>query len=102
MNTRNINYSLKNIPVPSQSAYLKCLVDKVESFVKRLRWRVFWYERKLQASENDNQPPRNPAPEEEQIFNNYGFKSPKTPPANQHLREFKADLFKIINELEFD
>ena len=62
---------------------------------------VFWYERKLQANENDNQP-RNPVPEEEQVFNNYGFKSPKTPPANQHLREFEADLFKIINELEFD
>lgn len=101
MNTRNINYSLKNIPVPSQSTYLKCLVDKVESFVKRLRWRVFWYERKLQASENDNQP-RNLVPEEEPVFSNYGFKSPKTPPASQHLREFEADLFKIINELEFD
>ena len=99
---------MKNIPVPSQSTYLKCLVDKVESFIKRLRWKVFWYEKKLQDGgvereeedrgindgENDEQ--------EEELFNNFGFKSPRTPPQSVYLQAFEADMFKMINEVEFD
>ena len=108
MNTRNIDYSLKNIPVPSQSTYLKCLVDKVESFVKRLRWKVFWYEKKLQENQGNNpahiseESDTENDEEEELRFNNFGFKSPRTPPQNIHLRAFEADLFQMINDVEFD
>ena len=84
MNTRNINYSLKNIPIPSSFDYLKCLVSKTEDFIKRLRWKVFWYEKKLQ--EVTDQPDTNNTDEveneeDEETFLNYGFKSPRTPPS---------------------
>ena len=103
MNTRNINYSLKNIPIPSSFNYLKCLVSKTEDFVKRLRWKAFWYERKLEA-QAENQNPENNAinEEEEEQFSSYGFRSPRTPPPSDHLKPFENDLFKLINELEFD
>ena len=103
MNTRNINYSLKNIPIPSSFNYLKCLVSKTEDFVKRLRWKAFWYEKKLEAQARNQNPENNENnEEEEEIFSNYGFKSPRTPPQNEHLKEFENDLFRMINELEFD
>ena len=103
MNTRNIQYSLKNIPIPSSFSYLKCLVSKTEDFVKRLRWKAFWYDKKLEADQQNNQNNTNDENnEEEEIPNNYGFRSPKNPPQNIHLKEFEADLFKMINEIELE
>ena len=46
MNLRNYDYSLKNIPVPSNHTYLKCLTDKVDHFIRRMRWKSFWFTRK--------------------------------------------------------
>ena len=100
---------MKNIPIPSSFDYLKCLVSKTENFVKRLRWKVFWYEKKLQEGTNEpdiNNNTRNPEEdeneEEEETFLNYGFKSPRTPPQSEHLKAFETDLFKAINEIEFE
>lgn len=36
-------YSMKNIPVPSNSEYIKRLIEEVETFTKRLRWRAFFF-----------------------------------------------------------
>ena len=40
----NFGYSLKNIPIPSSKQYLKCFIDKLNSFIRRVRWKVFFYE----------------------------------------------------------
>ena len=29
----NLGYSLKNIPIPSSKQYIKCLIEKVDSFI---------------------------------------------------------------------
>ena len=39
MEMKSFDYSLKNIPIPSKRKYLKCMVEKVESFIKRSRWK---------------------------------------------------------------
>ena len=59
----NFGYSLKNIPISQNHQYMRCLVDKLNSFVTCLRWKAFYY---------------NEA-ESEQV-KNYGFKSEKCPP----------------------
>ena len=69
---KNFGYSLKNIPIPTKKYYLKCLVEKVESLIKRMRWKCLFYERKLNKMNNEIQD------------ETYGFKSKKTPPQN-HL-----------------
>ena len=56
--------------------------------------------KKLQDEERNN-PPRNQeetnSDEEEELhFHNYGFKSPRTPPGNKHLRAFEDDMFQLI------
>ena len=43
MELKNFGFSLKDIPIPSKSNYLKCMIEKVESFVKRLRWEAFYF-----------------------------------------------------------
>jgi len=33
---------MKIIPIPSKENYLKIMITKLESFVKRLRWKAFF------------------------------------------------------------
>ena len=39
MESKILEYSLKNIPIPSKASYLKSMMDKVENFIKRIRWK---------------------------------------------------------------
>ena len=36
------NYSLKNIPNAPKSQIEKLLVDSMENFINRMRWKLFW------------------------------------------------------------
>ena len=36
----NFGDSLKNIPIPSNQFYLKCMIDKIESLIGRIRWKA--------------------------------------------------------------
>ena len=41
----NFSYSLNNIPIPSKNVNLKNMIFKLESFIKRIRWKAFFYEK---------------------------------------------------------
>ena len=43
MEIKNFGYSLKNIPIPTKSSYLKCLTDKTENLIRRLRWKAYHF-----------------------------------------------------------
>ena len=43
MEKLDIDYSLKNIPIPSNESYLIKLIEKIESVVKRMRWRAHFF-----------------------------------------------------------
>ena len=100
MNAKNFEYSLKNIPSPSKAAYLKSLIDKVERFIKRLRWKAFYFE-KEQHSDSSNSASSNSSGEDEQC-NTYGFKTPKTPPQQPLLKAFENDMYSIIQKIDFN
>ena len=36
----NLGYSDKNIPIAKPREYLKCLIEKTESFLRRVRWKA--------------------------------------------------------------
>ena len=46
METRNLGYSMKNIPVPPKLRYLKSMIEKVESFITRLRWKAHFLKKR--------------------------------------------------------
>ena len=82
MNPKHLGYPVKNIPIPSESSYLKCLIEKVEKFIKRLRWRAYFF---------DNQ-----ENSDEQQKTYFGFNTTRTPPTNHNKAEFENDLYEII------
>ena len=62
----SFNYSLKNIPFPDKSSYTLKLMEKIESVVKRMQWKAYFY--------------LNKETQEKQQKNTFGFKSRHHPP----------------------
>ena len=83
------DYSLKNIPIPSQRKYMKTLISKVESVVRRMRWKAFFYDKKTKPEE------------EEDFFFNYGFNTETAAPQNQELIPFENDLYNLLESVKF-
>ena len=76
-------YSMKNIPVPSKKLYLKILIDKIELLIKRMWWKVLFFE---------NEP--------ESTFK-YGFKTRKCPSQHKDLKKFEYDIQEMISNVHF-
>ena len=55
------------------------MIEKVENFIKRIRWKAYFYDNEDQRDNNSN--------------SNFGFKSDKTPPQSEHLNAFEDDLY---------
>lgn len=48
------NYSMKNIPIPPRNSYLKSLIEKVESVIKRMRWKAHFHGKKNSDERNQH------------------------------------------------
>ena len=88
MDQVRFDYSTKNIPIPPRNSYFKSLVDKVESVIKRIRWKAFLFDH----HEQDNNDPAN--------NDHFGFKSRKCPPQNKDLDKFGADLLDMVHNIK--
>ena len=81
-----MNYSLKNIPLPPARIYLKSLVEKVESVVRRMRWKAHFF-LTGQTQELDN--------------SKFGFQSTKSPPQVEEMKAFEEDLTSLVRSVKF-
>ena len=82
----NIQYSLKNIGIPSKFQYEKTLLDKTIDFIDRMR-------KKLHFIKNPNNGP---------IKNTYGFKSNWRPGPDYDIKPFEDDLLDLVANIEFN
>ena len=89
MESKNLGYSVKNIPLGNKDKYLKTLISKTENFVRRLRWKVFHFLKKENELDNDYHK------------NTFGFATEYSPPKNQLLYDFENDLYGLIKNIEF-
>ena len=87
MEKLNFQYSTKNIPIASKTTYKKSFIEKTENFLKRMRWKAFYFNNKS-----------NPATENVEKYN---FKSTNTPPQDSALKLFEYDMAKLIREIKF-
>ena len=77
MESENLGYSLKNIPIPSKTNYLKSIMDKVENVIKRIRWKAPFFDNPMMHN-NDN-------------YTNY--EKQYIIPSNPALTSFKNDIY---------
>ena len=86
MEKKRLNYSVKNIPVAGTKSYMKRMMEKVESLVRRMRWKALFFEK-----------PELAGPGKE----TYGFKTNKAPPQMEHLHPFENDLYDLVCNIKF-
>ena len=70
-----MDYSDKNIPIPSRQDYKIHLLSKTEKFIKRIRWKALEFLGKLESTEKET----------------YGFKSRNCPPIVEEVANFEHD-----------
>ena len=80
-------YSLKNISLSDKRSYQIKLIEKIESVLKRMRWKAHFFLSK------ENQQPKN--------FKTYGFKSRNHPPQITLLEEFEKDLYGVVTSIKY-
>ena len=83
---KQFDYSLKNIPIPSKTTYMKSFINKLENFIKRLRWRAHFFD-----TEENSKP----------ASDTFGFKTELAPPQHHALNAFEKDLYKMARNIEF-
>ena len=80
--------------IPGRSNYMKKLILQTESFLKNMRWKTFWSERKGSMDDGeDNNDNRKDI--------TIDFKSTKTPPQHDLLKSFERDTYNLIANIEF-
>ena len=92
---KEINYSLKNCPIPNQESYLKSLIDKTEHFINRLRWKTIFFLKENEDSDSDS------TNSSEYTDQHYGFPSPNKPPPVKELNRFESDLWNLVDSVTF-
>ena len=80
MDQLHINYSLKDIPIPSRPQYRKQLVSKVASFASRLRWKMLFIRQPSSSKSKET----------------FGFRSTSSPPQMTELKAFEDELFSSL------
>ena len=64
------------------------MIEKVQSFLKRIRWKAFFFD-------NTSDPER-------ERKKSYGFKSEKSPPQNKELLKFENAMYNMIKNIKFN
>eukprot|EP00117_Sycon_ciliatum_P026372 scpid111095/ scgid21664/ len=80
----DIDYSLKNVPIPTAKDHTRSLIERVEDVVKRMRWKAFFY---LNGSDSRGVTEEN--------TNKFGFKTKNCPPQIRQMKPFEDDLGKM-------
>ena len=86
MDTLNIPYSRKNIPLPTKFSYQKQLVKATEKFMRNLRWKVFFFLNPTQKGVKKE---------------SFGFKSSNNPPFMKEIKPFEDDMFDLVHNIKF-
>ena len=81
----NFGYSTKNIPVARPKEYLRCLIDKTESFLRRMRWKAFHFMNPTEPTTKET----------------FGFKTTKSPPMIKDLDAFEDKMLALIQNVQF-
>lgn len=73
--------------MPGKHEYMLTLLNKIETFFARLRWKALFALQKFENSDEDTEIPL--------------FKTRKYPPAVKEVPEFGKDLISILDIIKF-
>ena len=76
----NFGYSTKNIPMPSETEYVKRFIEKTQQLLRQMRWKANFFFNPTDISTKET----------------YGFKSRKLPKQVTELKPFEDDMLTNI------
>ena len=86
----NFSYLVKNIAAPNERTYKLQLIEKIELFIKKLRWKaIFFINNSKETSES------------RASGSVYGLKSNKCLPQLKELIPFEDDLVDLVKNIKF-
>ena len=77
---------MKTIGIPTNDQYRRCLINKTESVVHRMRWKANFYVNGNNGTEKGGK---------------FGLPSKKCGPPVKEMKGFEEDLIKLISEVSF-
>ena len=86
----NCSYSLKNIPTPNERTYKLQLIEKIESFIKNLRWKAILF---INNSKETTESCASGSV--------YGLKSNKCPLQLKELIPFEGNFTDLVKTIKF-
>ena len=94
------DYSLKNIPMPSQDAYWRNFIENVENVIKRMRWKANFF---LKGNKNSNESNRFGLPFHQntsRYFGNETFRRRPFQPYRKHIKFRNArNEFQLMHDI---
>ena len=82
---------MKNIPIPTRFEYQKMMALKVESFIRRLRWKMIFIKPSKEDLNTTFVGPET----------TYGFRSEAKPRFVPELADFEEDLYDLLRKIEY-
>ena len=82
MEKQTPTYSMKNIPVPPRHIYEKQMVEKSESLLRRMRWKLFVHKNPDLFTHD---------------YKNFGFNSLNKPPPDKDLENFENEFMDLVS-----
>ena len=101
-NKRSASYSTKNIPIPKQDTYLKTLIDKTSNFIRRIRWKAFYFLKSQEDSFGSDSSDDTLEPEQTRDRQNFGFRSENSPPPIREISNFEKDIRNLVENIKFN
>ena len=86
MDRVRFDYSMKNIPIPKPQAYMTKLIEKTEDLIRRMRWKAHFFTNPQVSQEKKK---------------TFGFKSTRSPPFIEELKEFEDKMLKLVSDIKF-
>ena len=106
----NFAHSTKNIPIPTETNYKLQLIEKIELFIKKIRWKAIFYDMKLNNKNKNNSninhnlknnSKNNGDGTQKENSSRYGMKSNKCPPQVKGLIAFEEDMIDLVHQTRF-
>ena len=82
----NFEYSTKNIPICNETEYRLKLIDKIRTFCRRVRLKVFYCNNLDESCEK---------------IETFGFKGKFIPKQEEELKHFEKDMFNLVKQIKF-
>ena len=87
MEKKAYNYSTKNIPIPSERNYKLQLVEKIETFIKIMRWKAIMYNAGCKQNRK--------------LEKKYGLKTLHSPKQVKERSAFEKELIAVVKDIKF-